>query len=127
MIVGISMMTMAANSPPQLEVYIMESFNAYIPREIVRKFCLEANTSASIYSFQMLTKLNTEMQINPGCTNGSIMRANMRNSPHWFTDWEQYLGQKFDLAASVYDSRFFQLLRKRSKKTCEYEQAEREV
>ena len=51
-------------------------------REIVRKFCLEANTSASIYSFQMLTKLNTEMQINPGCTNGSIMRANMRNSPH---------------------------------------------
>ena len=82
MIVGISMMTMAANSPPQLEVYIMESFNAYIPREIVRKFCLEANTSASIYSFQMLTKLNTEMQINPGCTNGSIMRANMRNSPH---------------------------------------------
>ena len=82
MIVGISMMTMAANSPPQLEVYIMESFNAYIPREIVRKFYLEANTSASIYSFQMLTKLNTEMQINPGCTNGSIMRANMRNSPH---------------------------------------------
>ena len=35
MIVGISMMTMAANSPPQLEIYIMESFNAYIPREIV--------------------------------------------------------------------------------------------
>ena len=55
----------------------------------------------------MLTKLNTEMQINPGCTNGSIMRANMK------------------LAASVYDSRFFQLPREAFEKTCEYEQAEK--
>lgn len=75
------MITMAANKPPQFDVYIIESFSAYIPSEIVRRFCLEANTSASMYSFHICTKQNTDTQMIPGCTRGSIMRKNMRNSP----------------------------------------------
>lgn len=64
-----------------MEVYIIESFSAYIPSNMVRRFCLDANTSASIYSFQMLTKLNTEIQISPGCTSGSVILKKQARSP----------------------------------------------
>ena len=79
---GIIMITIAANKPPQFDVYIMLSLSAYIPSEMVRKLCLDANTNASMYSFHMATKLNTETQIMPGCAIGSIIWKNTRNSPH---------------------------------------------